>query len=352
LKLLEKTCLLSLIALGMSAGCFGYGTEDTSPSRDFHRYDEAHELNITWSGSLQNPAWSPDGRSILFTRFIEGYNKGPADLLILRLGSNSNGTNSSGTGPGGAASTRVLVSDGSGNVNLPGSAWNPNTHEIVFSSSRGPHDEIYIIAENGAPGDERKTTERDDRVAYEPSLSPDGQWVVFESHRPYVEGNGVITRYRIDGTGPYEALTGIDEDCRQPNWSPAGDLILYQRFAGGRWDIWTMDPDGSNHTKLTGGNGDKTDASFSPDGQWIVFSSDAGTQFADLFVISISGGDTLGVTRSDWYDGAPSWSPDGKRIVFESCPGDPDDSAGTALWIIDVPADREEVLKGTTITLV
>lgn len=60
---------------------------------------------------------------------------------------------------------RTLVSDGSGNVNLPGSSWNSATHEIVFSSSREPHDEIFVIDENGNPGDETKITERENEVA-------------------------------------------------------------------------------------------------------------------------------------------------------------------------------------------
>lgn len=103
-----------------------------------------------------------------FTRFRNGYNKEPGDLLIINLESKS---------------IKTLVSDGSGNVNLPGSSWNSITHKIVFSSSREPHDEIYIIDENGNPGDEIKVTERENRVAYEPSFSPDGSngttlWII------------------------------------------------------------------------------------------------------------------------------------------------------------------------------
>ena len=112
--------------------------------------DGAYQVDIPQSGSLQNPAWSPDGQSILFTRFRNGYNKEPADLSIIDLESTS---------------MRTLVSDGSGNVNLPGSSWNSATHEIVFSSSREPHDEIFVIDENGNPGDETKITERENEVA-------------------------------------------------------------------------------------------------------------------------------------------------------------------------------------------
>lgn len=318
LKLLSGIYLLCGLVLGLVItiiGCDGNNGDGVIYSGN--REDNAYKLAISVNGSLQNPAWSPDGNSILFTRFRNGYNEEPADLLIFDLRSNT---------------IRTLVSDGSGNINLPGSSWNPLTRQIVFASTRDPHDEIFIIDENGSPGDERKITNRVGKVAYEPSLSPDGQWVVFESHQLDVEENGMITTYNVDGTGQYQEITGQSEDCRQPNWSPVGGDILYQKYSGGQWNIWI------NHTRITSGSGDKTDASFSPDGQWIVYSSDEmGLEFANLFIIPTSGSTPIRVTFHDGYDGAPSWSPDGTRIAFESYPGDPDYSSGTTLWVVDVP---------------
>jgi len=100
-----------------------------------------------------------------------------------------------------------------------------------------------------------------------------------------------------------------------------------------------MNSDGTNQTKITSGAGDKTDASFSPpDGEYIMYSYDqGGLEFANLFVVPVSGGNSTRVTYFNGYDGAPSWSPDGNRIAFESCNGDHDESSGTSIWVIDVP---------------
>lgn len=290
---------------------------------NLNRNDGAYQIQISEYGSLQNSAWSPDEKSILFTRFRNAYNEEPADLFIFNL---QNGI------------IKSLVADGSGNINLPGSSWNAKTNKIVFTSTCDPHDEIFIIERNGNPGDENRITNCQNEVAYEPTLSPDGQWIVFESHILDVEENGIVIKYEIDGSSGYQELTSPNEDCRQPNWSPAGDLILYQKLFNGQWDIWVMETDGTNRRKVTIGTGDKTDAAFSPDGKWIVYSSDEGEiEFANLFVISVSGGSTERITNFDGYDGAPSWSPNGDKISFESYPGDPDESQGTTLWVLDLP---------------
>ena len=327
------SCLIAL-AIAMYCPPILSGERDdfsaSSGVSDVQRSDGARRVNITANGSKQNPAWSPDSGSLLFTRFRNGYNVEPADLFVVDTASSA---------------IRTLVSDGSGNVNLPGSSWNPLTRKITFSSSRDPHDEIYLIADAGIPGDEIEITARSNLVAYEPSLSPDGQWIVFESHKLDVEDNGILVKYRVDRSSPYQNLTSSTDDCRQPNWSPVGDKILFQKFSGGQWDIWVMNIDGTNPRRVTSGAGDKTDGSFSPDGKWIVYSSDqSGLAYANLFIIPTSGGSAIRVTQYAGYDGAPSWSPDGGKIAFESYPGDPDGSAGTTIWVIDVPAQTESAV--------
>lgn len=308
--------LIVLILFFLISSCNEDDTEILLSARN----DEGIVLNIPLSGSLQNPTFAPNGATILFTRFINGYNQEPAELYKYNLVTET---------------LTLLMSDGSGNVNLPGSSWNDEINAIIFSSSREPHDEIYLITEFGSTGDEVQITDREDKVAYEPTLSPDGLWTVFESHNLDQEDNGIITKYKIDGTSEYIELTDNLEDCRQPNWSPENDKILYQKFKNGQWDIWLMNSDGEEHIQLTSGEGDKTDASFSADGQFIIYSSDFETELSNIYRITVDGGNPFKLTDYIGYDGAPSTSLDNK-LIFESSLDNPDNSEGTKIILLNL----------------
>ena len=288
---------------------------------DFEMPVDTYELQINLNGSLQNPAWSPDGKQVVFTRFRNGYNQGPADIFIFDFDSQE---------------IIELVNNQADNVNLPGSTWNSENHHIVFSSTISEHDEIFSIDTHNREAIPIQLTSREYQMAYEPSYSPDGEWIIFESHELDTEDGGVIMKVKLDGENQYIPLTPSNIDCRQPNWSPDGKHILYQAYNNQQWNIWIMDADGKNHHQLTSGPGDKTDASFSPDGQWIVFSADnPEIKFSELFIQSIFDSQAIQLTDYGIYVGAPSWSPDGNQIIFEASERDPDKTNGTELWVLD-----------------
>lgn len=98
-----------------------------------------------------------------------------------------------------------------------------------------------------------------------------------------------------------------------------------------------MDVDGANPEIITNPNESSTDAAFSQNGQWTVYSSENDdVDLANIYRIAVEGGESTRITSYSEYDGAPSVSPDGTRVAFESTAGDPDISAGASLWIIDI----------------
>ena len=205
---------------------------------------------------------------------------------------------------------------------------------------RGSARRDLAIAADGT-GEPRRLTIHGESVAYEPTWSPDGDEVVYEVHPIDVEGEGRIARVPVgaDDAANVAAevfLTPAGEDCRQPAWAPAGDLVVFQCTADGgeSWTLFVADPDGDDRRPLATAELDATDASFSPDGRWVVFSG-GGEALADLWAAEVDGTGLVQLTDDPGYEGAPSWSPDGSRVAFERSDGEPDGGA-TTIAVVDV----------------
>jgi dipeptidyl aminopeptidase/acylaminoacyl peptidase len=90
--------------------------------------------------------------------------------------------------------------------------------------------------------------------------------------------------------------------------------------------IWLMDIDGSNPRQMTQGEKSENSPSFSPDGKWILFISDRDGS-SNLYVMPVAGGEARRLTNISTGTADPLWSPDGKWIAFSTdvypeCGGD------------------------------
>ncbi|HEY0323233.1 MAG TPA: protein kinase [Pyrinomonadaceae bacterium] len=154
-----------------------------------------------------------------------------------------------------------------------------------------------------------------------PSLSPDGNAVAYVS-----DHNGAFEIYVKPLTpGARELqLTSDGGQDFQPAWSPDGKFIAY--YSKGR-GIWVVPASGGTAKQLTEFGGHPA---WSPDGSRIAFQSAPGTALdatatgvpgppAALWIIPSQGGEARPLTQAGNPPGGhgnPSWSPDGKRIVF------------------------------------
>ncbi len=136
---------------------------------------------------------------------------------------------------------------------MPGSCWNAPTNRIAYASEvKGP-DSPFLVDPSGA--NRKLVIQRRGRIGIEPTISPDGQWIAFQDGVFDAEGLNSIYKVRVDGSG-LERLTSGNNDT-QPNWSPRGDKIVFQRQPGTRldeerpWDVFTMDVDGGNVFNVT-----------------------------------------------------------------------------------------------------
>lgn len=138
--------------------------------------------------------------------------------------------------------------------------------------------------------------------------------IAFVSSR---DGNPEIYTINTDGTN-LTRLTNDPAVDEQPAWSPDGQRIAFVSERSGNSEIYVMNSDGSGVVRRTFSGGYPQDPSWSPDGTKIVYS--AANNGSDLWVVSPNAGGpepTL-LFEERGFDGQPSWSPDGARIALVS----------------------------------
>lgn len=100
-----------------------------------------------------------------------------------------------------------------------------------------------------------------------------------------------------------------------PRFSPDGKTVVYSLSAGGNSDIYRMNIAGGKPVRLTSAPSIETAPGFSPDGKQIVFESDrSGNQ--QLYIMSANGGDARRISFGKGRYGTPVWSPRGDMIAF------------------------------------
>ncbi len=190
-------------------------------------------------------------------------------------------------------------------VNENSPAWSPDGKRLVYASDQ----DIWIANADGTGA----------RKLYS-SMSWDGDPVFFDSNSILFASEQVdafssrfvsIHRISIDGTGRKQLTTNADS--RDPVLSPEGDLIAYISRIGNDYDIWIMAADGSSKVRLTDRKGDERDPSWSPDGKYILYSYGG-----NIFRTDASGARTVQLTNDTFQNTNPAVSPDGAWIAFVS----------------------------------
>ena len=148
----------------------------------------------------------------------------------------------------------------------------------------------------------------------DPDISPDAKWIVFSSmrHSP----NPDLYVKRVHGA-TVTRLTSDPASEMQPQFSPAGDKVVYASNRTGNWDIWVVAVDGSAPTQLTNTTANDIHPSWSPDGKQIVYASyGARSGQWELWVVNT---ETPSVKKIIGFGLNPVWSPnpDIPKIAFQ-----------------------------------
>ena len=248
-------------------------------------FDGENQTRLTDRIRAWGPRLSPDNKKIVFSKTGHG----DSEIYVMDVDSKR----------------LMRLTDTKGHDNHP--CWSPDGKKIAFKSGRdgqrgwmGITGEIYVMDADGK--NQRRITNNNVSDMY-PHWSPDGKRIVFVSGRSGKNDNIFI----MDTAGKnLTRLTGDKSANVQPCWSPDGQKIAFISDRDGNWEIYVMDADGQNQTRLTyDAKVDrkelyKTEDSgpqWSPDGQKIYFTSRGDTGGAEIYIMDADGKNQTRLTK-------------------------------------------------------
>lgn len=263
----------------------------------------------TWGDGF--PSISPDGRRVIFDsnrlrRADEPLNV--SDLFVMNI-------------------------DGSGQTRLirgSSATWSPDSRSIAFHASvtgnggaTRPHpgaatidSDIFVMNVGDFLGNgvqPRNMTNSPAAVDDDADWSPDGKTIVFTSHSvtddPLNSKTAELYTINAGGTGTPVRLTSNEEEERAPAWSPDGKRIVFCcKRGGGRFEICSINADGTGELRLTNNTVPDLTPTWSPDGKKIAFhrpSSGRGT--FQIWSMNTDGTGEAPLTAPPGMNAFPNW---------------------------------------------
>jgi TolB protein len=247
------------------------------------------------------PAWSPDGRRIVFVSTRDG----DPEIYVM---------NADGTDP-----RRLTATPGRDAHPY----FSPDGARIVFQSPREEgHTRIFVM---NADGSNQRALTRNQGFCGVPTWSPDGRLIAFQCTedlaRTSTDRPWKLFVVSADGGAPRQLTHGASND-QVPNWSPDGQRLVFYSDRSGIDQLYTIDPAGGPAVPLTTTGGPNRAASWSRDGRSVVFHSERQGRPSDIYRLIVVGGEPVRLTTSGPQHGVPYFAPDGRTIAFQCRSGE------------------------------
>lgn len=223
-----------------------------------------------------DPAWSPDGKTIVY-----GSSAGVISIVDV------DGTN-----------VRTLTDQ---NDWQP--FWSPDGNQIVFMSARSGKRHIYKMDKNGQNQIQLTNHAFEDR---HPTWSPNGATIAFISNR---SGKWQVWLMTSNGTDQVQFTDG-EHDYYRPTWSPTSQQIVFGAWTGSRNELWIKNIDQSATKSLVTASvykleGEGYGLSWSQSG-WVGYVSEQDGR-PQIYAIRTDGTSNFRVTDSNTFDYFPVW---------------------------------------------
>ena len=254
-------------------------------------------VNIDGSGLVQltslnegacQPEWSPDGASMAFISPCSGNNEmyEGASIFVLTIESGN---------------TNQISTLGSGDYDP---AWSPDGSQLAFTSLQTGRPQIFIF--DFETGEAQRLMNRT-MVNYMPIWSPDGNQIVFVTPNP---DNNLPTLFIVDSAGqenPRTILGSAFRETFRPNWSPKGDLIIFDLAEEGQIGGRLL-PNKQN-IRINTPLAIVENLGFSPDAKWLICNGLMDNPGQDIFLMLPTGEGLLRLTDNPADDYQPAWRP-------------------------------------------
>ncbi len=282
-----------------------------------------------------DPAWSPDGRELVFSTepVVNPYGRmGMSELWKVAIG-------------GSGEPSRIHSAD------AIQASVSPHGLRIAFWALPvgGSQRDIWTIPYRGLSSGEKPVPVTQDRaVDWNPVWAPDGKSLYFLSNR-----DGAMNLWRV----PIDEASGKTLGPPQPERLPAREVGGFALSRDGRsvayvnrettyaFDRLRFDAQGrlvGSPEEISTSSQEMSDFDVSPDGTMFAFDSRGGAQ-EDLFVSRSDGKGLRQITDDDFRDRHPVFSPDGRRLAFHS-----DRSGKYEIWTIAIDGSNLTQLTRTT----
>ena len=254
-------------------------TEDLKPK------GEPRRLTFVKHRDSHSPAWTPNGREIIFSSGVRG-----SATSLWKVPASGSGEPEQLPFSSGDAFWPAISRSGNRLAYQRGAAFDLNIWRLSLS---GPG----VAA--GPPARFIASTRSDASAQY----SPDGKRIAFESGRSGVHGIWISD---AEGSNAVELLPQEGAASGTPRWSPDGQRVAFDFNQEGNADIYVIRASGGKPIRLTTDSADDVAPSWSRDGKWVYFASIRTGRWRGVEGIG---------RRRGGCPGDPEWRRDGLRVT-------------------------------------